>query len=78
MLTHKQVKNLNRKLRRWYGDEAPCVIKARTWTDSSIAGIHLLNPDARDFERAFADAERDMFRCIVIHTKRTFGRTNEA
>jgi hypothetical protein len=75
MLTHNEVNKLNRKLIKTMGiDEAPRVIKAITVSDSSIVAIHLLNPSYLEIDDALEVAVRDNFKCIVIHTAKTFGK----
>jgi hypothetical protein len=79
MMTHKQVKAFNRKLRKLDSDpwtQAVQIIKARTVSDASIVAIHLLRPTKWELDRAIEDAYTQNFARIVIHTGRTFGRRN--
>lgn len=73
MLTHDQVFKLNRKLRKTMGTDAPRVIKATQAEDSMIIAIHLLNPLLVEIDDALEVAMKDNFKCIVIHTTKTFG-----
>ena len=74
MLTHKQVKKINRRRRRFWGRHAPKLIKARTTKDAHAIGIHLLTPNEAEIQTAFCEAQDSLFPAIYIHTKRTFGR----
>lgn len=73
MLTHKQVKNTNLRWKKNYGSEAFILIKARNKKDCIITGIHLLNPNREELAQAFCDAQQRNYKCIIIHTAKTFG-----
>ena len=74
MLTHNQVRKLNKKIKNDIGTDAPRIIKAQSTKDASIQGIHLLNPLYVEIDDALETALRDNFGAIVIHTARTFGK----
>jgi hypothetical protein len=74
-VTHDYCRRANRRWKRWYGEDAPFLKKARKWTDAHISGIHLLNPTFDELQDAFCTAMKDNFKVIVVHTKRTLGRT---
>lgn len=46
------------------------IIRAKRYTEGKhkLIGIHLLMPTQRELEDAMSTAERDLFRCIVIHS----------
>lgn len=75
MLTHKQVNCISVRWKRTAGAFGPKLIKARSVSDASLIAVHLLNPTQCELDDAFNVACRDNFPAVVIHTRRTFGKS---
>lgn len=68
----KEARERKERKRQEMLDRSP-LIKFAKMGDASKQGIHLINPDRYELNRAVEQAERDGFNAIYIHTKRTFG-----
>lgn len=82
MLTHKQVQNLNRywtkqnKLHKAY-HPIPIIVKATSVDDNLRCALHMLNPTKTELLDKLHEAAYHGFEEIVIHTKRTFGKSRK-